>query len=99
MCKNDWKQEAMFPFVLLSSNNDNSMCSCILFALFGAWNSSEEVIHTRRKTSHSPKRIARAKACSSRCCGVIISGKLARNFSTCLKVSRRELSKKIFCKT
>ena len=43
---------------------------------------------------HSPKRKARAKACSSYCCEVNVLRKLAPNLTTFLKVSQKEFFRK-----
>ena len=78
-----------FPF-FLPSNNDIWMCSCIL----SSWENEiplNKWFALDRGFFQSSKTIARATACWSHRCEGNILGKLARNFSTFFRVSRREL--------
>ena len=89
-CKNEGKRRTTFLFVFLPSNNDIHMHSCIL----SSWENGiplTKLFILGGRLFHSPKRIARAKAFSSHCCKVNTLGKLAHDFSTFFKVSRRNI--------
>ena len=74
-CKNERKQQAKFPFVLLPSNNDSWMCSCILTS----WENGIllNMLFTKRK--HVLKRA------ESHCCEVNTLGIFAYDFSMFLR--------------
>ena len=88
--KNEGKQQAIRHFLLLPSNGETLICSCTLYSREN--DIPGYVIHTRRKTFHSPTRIAHAKACSSHRCEVNILRKVACNFSTGFKILERNFS-------
>ena len=58
----------------------------------------EQINHTGGRFFHSPKKTARAKACSSHRCEVSISGNLTLNFNTFLRFFEGNFSGKFLAK-
>ena len=88
-CKNERKQQAKFPFVLLPSNNDFWMCSCI----FSKWENGiplNKLFTLGGRLSNPPKRKNVLKRPASHLCEVNTLGIFACNFSTFFKVSQRD---------
>ena len=84
--KNERKQQAKFPFVLLLSNNDSWMCSCIL----SSWENGIPLnkLFTKGGRLFNPqkqKHVLNRAECH--CCEVNTLGNFACNFSTFFKVS------------
>ena len=74
-CKNEWKHQAKFPFVLLPSNNDSRMCSCFS----SSWENGippEYVFHTRGRFFSRPIRKHVLKRAESHLCAVNTLGNL-----------------------
>ena len=88
-CKNERKQQAKFPFVLLPSNNDSLMCSCIL----SSWENGiplNKLFTLGGRLFNLPKRKHVLKRAESHRCEVNTLGIFACNFSTFFKVSQRD---------
>ena len=87
--KNERKQQAQFPFVILPSNNDSWLCSCTL-------SSSENGISVNKlftlggRLFNPLKREHVLKRAECHCCEVNTFGIFACNFSTFFKVSQRD---------
>ena len=88
-CKNERKQEAKFPFVLLPSNNDSWMCSCIL----SSWENGiplNKLFTAGGRLFNYPKRKHVLKHAESHRCEVNTLGTFACNLSTFFKASQRD---------
>ena len=80
-CKNERKQQANFPFVLLLGNNDSLMCSCIL----SSWENGiplNKLSTLGGRLFNPPKRKHMLKRAESHRCEVNTLGIFACNFST-----------------
>ena len=89
ICKNERKQQARFPIVLLPSNNDSWMCSCIL----SSWENGIPLnnLFTLGGRLFNPlKRKHVLKRAGSHRCEVNTFGTSACNISTFFKVSQRD---------
>ena len=89
-CKNERKQQAKFSFVLLPSNNDYWLCSCIL----SSWENGiplNKLFTLGGRLFNPPKRkhLLKHSILSSSLCGKHL-GIFACNFSTSFKVSQRD---------
>ena len=73
-CKNERKQQAKFPFVLLPSNNDSWMCSCTL----SSWENGIPLFNP-------PKRTHVLKRAESQRCEINTLGTFACNHGTFLR--------------
>ena len=83
-CKNEQKQQAKFPFVLLSSNNDFWMCSCIS----SSWENGiplNKLFTPGGRLCNPRKRKHLLKHVESHCCEVNTLGIFACNFSMFFK--------------
>ena len=88
-CKNERKQQAKFPFVLLLSNNDSWMCSCIL----SSWENGlplNKLFTLGGRLFNRPKRKHMLKRAESHRCEVNTLATFACNFSTFCKASQRD---------
>ena len=86
-CKNERKQQAKFPFVLLPSNNDSWMCSCIL----SSWeNGMNNLFTLGGRLFNPPKRKHVLKRAESHRCEVNTLGTFACNFNMFFRVSQRD---------
>ena len=88
-CKNERKDKARFPIVLLPSINDTWMCSCIL----SSWESElplNKLLTLEGRLFNPPKGKHVLKHGESRACEINTLRILACNFSTFFKVSRRD---------
>ena len=80
--KSECKHQVIFPFVLLPSNNDSWMFSCLL----SPW---ENGIFLNKLFTLGAKRKQVLKRAESRRCEVNTLGIFASNFSMFFKVSQR----------
>ena len=88
-CKNERKQQAKFPFVLLPSNYDSWIRSCSL----SSWENGiplNMLFTLGGKLFNPPKRKHVLKRAESHHCEVNTLGIFACNFSTFFKVSQRD---------
>ena len=87
--QNQRKQQAKFPFVLLPSNNDSWMCSCIL----SSWENGiplNELFTPGGRLFNLPKRKRVLKHAERHHCEVNTLGIFACNFSMIFNVSQRD---------
>ena len=83
------KQQVKFPFVLLPSNDDSWMCSCIL----SSWENGiplNKLFTLGARLFNLPKPKHVLKRVESHRCEVITLRTFACNFSTFFKVSQRD---------
>ena len=88
-CKNERKQQAKCSFVLLPSNNDSWVCSCIL----SPWENGiplYKLFTLEGRLFNPPKRKHVPQRAESHRCDVNTLGTFACNFSTFFKVSQRD---------
>ena len=87
--KNEGKQQPKFPFVLLPSDNESWMCSCIL----SSWETGiplNKLSTLGGRLFNPPKRKHMLKRAESHHCEVDTLGIFACNFSTFFEVSQRD---------
>ena len=87
--KNERKQQAKFPFVLLPSNNDSWVCLCIL----SSWENGiplNKLFTLGGRLFNPPKRKHVLKRAEGHRCEVNTLGTFACNFSVFFKVSQRD---------
>ena len=88
-CKNKRKQQAKCPFVLLPSNNDSWMCSCIL----SSWENGiplNKLFILGGRLFTPPKQKHALKRAECHRCDVTTLGNFACNFSTFFMVSQKD---------